>query len=723
MFDNLMNAVIEYNPNTDLELIKKAYDLSEEAHSGQLRKSGEDYFVHPVEVALILTELEMDDATIVAGLLHDVIEDTAYSYEELVDMFSEEVAMLVDGVTKLGTIVYETVEERQAENLRKMFLAMSKDIRVLIIKLSDRLHNMRTISYMPEHKIKEKCLETLEIYAPLAHRLGIYKIKIELEDISFRYLDTDAYYDLVDKVKMKKSERDEFINNVMDVLHENIKPLEIDYDILGRSKHFYSIYKKMKYQEKEFDEILDLTAVRVIVDNIRDCYAILGIVHTLWKPLPRRFKDYIAMPKPNMYQSLHTTVISEKGEPFEIQIRTEEMNRIAEYGIAAHWKYKEGADKQNDIDAKLSWLRQTMEWQRDVNDPKEFMDTLKVDLFSNQVFVFTPKGQVVELPSGSIPIDFAYKIHSEVGNRCIGAKVDGKMVPIDYPLQNGNIVDIITASNAKGPSIDWLKIVKSSQAKNKIKQWLKKQNKEDNIEKGRDMLEKYVRRKGYQTKEILRNPWITKVAKSINLNSADDLYSSIGYGGVLLNKVLPKLQELYREEKQKEIVSSSSKTVQEKPKVKKKKDISNGIIVKGTDNILVRLSKCCSPVPGDDIIGFITKGRGVSVHRKDCINIVSEYDMIKDRLIEVSWDTGKEDVSYTTDISILAEDRKGLLVDVTRIMDEINVTVSSVSAKTGRDEIATVNLTVEINSIEQLEKTVKKLKAVEGIVDVYRIIS
>ena len=722
MFDDFIDSIIKYNPNADLELIEKAFLLSEKAHTGQLRKSGEDYFIHPVDVARILIELEMDDATVIAGLLHDVIEDTAYSYDELKELFSEEVAMLVDGVTKLGTIVYETVEERQAENLRKMFLAMSKDIRVLIIKLADRLHNMRTINFMPEHKIKEKCMETLEIYAPLAHRLGMNKIKIELEDISFRYLEPTAYYDLVKMVKFKKSVRDEFIDSVMASIKDNVEPLNIEYEILGRSKHFYSIYKKMKYQDKEFDEILDLTAVRVIVENIRDCYAVLGIVHTLWKPLPRRFKDYIAMPKPNMYQSLHTTVIGENGEPFEIQIRTEEMDRIAEYGIAAHWKYKEGQAKKEDMDAKLAWLRHTMEWQRDINDPKEFMDTLKVDLFSNQVFVFTPKGQVVELTSGSTPIDFAYKIHSEVGNKTVGAKVDGKMVPIDTELQNGNIVEVITSANSKGPSIDWLKIVKSSQAKNKIKQWLKKEHKADNIDKGREMLEKYVRRKGYQTQEILKPSWILKVAKNANLSSADDLYSSIGYGGMLLNKVLPKLQEYYREEKQKEIVSSQE-IVQEKPKPKHRKNISNGIKVKGVDNILIRLSRCCSPVPGDEIVGFITKGRGLSVHRRDCINIVSEYDMIKDRLLEVSWDTGEENVSYNTEISVLSEDRRGLLVDITRILEDLNVKVSSVYAKTGKDQIATVNLTVEINSVTQLEKIVMRLKGLEGIVDVYRIIS
>ncbi len=725
MLDFFIDEIIKYNPNTDLLLIEKAYNISEKAHSGQLRQSGEEYFSHPIEVTKILIELEMDDATIVAGLLHDVLEDTEYKYEELKRDFGEEIAMLVEGITKLGTLVYESKEERQAENLRKMFLAMSKDIRVLIIKLADRLHNMRTINYMNEKKIREKCLETLEIYAPLAHRLGMSKIKWELEDISFRHLDPKAYYELYEKVKKKRKEREAIINEVIEELKPEIKLHNISFEITGRSKHFYSIYKKMKYQKKEFDEIFDLMAVRIIVESIRDCYAVLGIVHTLWKPIPGRFKDYIAMPKPNMYQSIHTTVIGKNGEPFEIQMRTMEMHKIAEFGIAAHWKYKEGKKATDEFDNKLSWLRQMMEWQRDLKDPKEFMESLKVDLFSNQVFVFTPKGEVIELPSGSTPIDFAYKIHSEVGNRCIGARVDGKMVPIDFKLANGNIVEIITASNSKGPSIDWLKIVKSTQAKNKIKQSLKKEDKTENIDKGKELLEKYLRRKGYDTQQIIKPQWINKAAKQFGLNSSENLYASIGNGSIMVNKVVPKLQDYYREEKQQELGQKEKSVFSEhSPKPKRKTNETSGIKVQdGVDNLLIRMSKCCNPVPGDEIVGFITKGRGLSIHRKDCTNIVSEYDTIYNRLIDVEWDSNKEDISYETEISIIAEDRKGFLVEITRIFDELNLTVTGINAKSGRDVIATVNLTIEITNIGQLDKVIRKIKNIEGVMDVYRVIS
>lgn len=724
MLEHFIDEIIKYNPNTDLSLIEKAYNIAEKYHAGQLRKSGEEYFIHPVEVAKILIELEMDDATIIAGLLHDVLEDTDYTYEQLKNDFGDEIAMLVEGVTKLGTLVYESKEERQAENLRKMFLAMSKDIRVLIIKLADRLHNMRTINYMDERKIREKCLETIEIYAPLAHRLGISKIKWELEDISFRYLEPHAYYDLYEKVKKKRSERENIINEVIEELKSEIKLHNISFEITGRSKHFYSIYKKMKYQNKEFDEIFDLMAVRIIVDSIRDCYAVLGIVHTMWKPIPGRFKDYIAMPKPNMYQSIHTTVIGKNGDPFEIQIRTLEMHKIAEYGIAAHWKYKEGKQNNSEFDNKLSWLRQMMEWQRELKDPKEFMESLKVDLFSNQVFVFTPKGEVIELPMGSTPIDFAYKIHSEVGNRCTGARVNGKMVPLDFKLNNGNIVEIITSSNSKGPSIDWLKIVKSTQAKNKIKNWLKKEDKSDNIDKGREVLEKYVRRKGYDSQQIIRPQWINKAAKHFNLTSSEHLYASIGNGSIMVNKVVPMLQEYYRIEKQQELIQNEKSSADVQPtKQKRKKKEASGIKVKGVDNLLIRMSKCCNPVPGDEIVGFITKGRGLSIHRRDCINIISEYDSIKNRLIEVEWDTDKEDISYETDISILAEDRKGILVDVTRVFDDLNMTVTGIMAKSGKDSIVTINLTIEITNIEQLEKVFIKIKNLQGVVDVFRAIS
>ncbi|MCG8482372.1 MAG: bifunctional (p)ppGpp synthetase/guanosine-3',5'-bis(diphosphate) 3'-pyrophosphohydrolase [Clostridia bacterium] len=724
MLEEFMEKIIKYNPNTDLELIEKAYKISVEAHAGQFRKSGEDFFIHPHQVAKILIGLEMDDATIVAGLLHDVLEDTQYSYGELKRDFGEEIVMLVEGVTKLGTLVFESKEERQAENLRKMFLAMSKDIRVLIIKLADRLHNMRTISYMDEGKIKEKSIETLEIYAPLAHRLGISRIKWELEDISFRYLDPKAYYDLHEKVKKKRAEREALINEVIHALKNEIEGHNIRYEISGRSKHFYSIYKKMKYQNKQFEEIFDLTAVRVIVDSIKDCYGVLGVVHTMWKPIPGRFKDYIAMPKTNMYQSLHTTVIGNDGEPFEIQIRTMEMHKISEYGIAAHWKYKEGKQSSDDFDYKLAWLRQMMEWQRELKDPKEFMESLKVDLFSNQVYVFTPKGEVIELPSGSTPVDFAYKIHSEVGNRCTGARIDGKMVPIDYKLNNGNIVEIITSSNSKGPSIDWLKIVKSTQAKNKIKQWLKKEGKSENIDKGKEMLEKYVRRKGYDPQQIVKLQWLNKAGKQMNFSSAEHLYAAIGNGSVPINKIVPKLQQYYRQEKQQELEKKEKPLVENVQKHKKKKKEASGVKVKGVDNLLIRFSKCCNPVHGDEIIGFITKGRGVSVHRKDCINIMSQYETIENRLIEVEWDTkDKDDISFETEINIMAEDRKGMLVEITKVFDDLNLTVTGFNAKSGRDAIAAVSLTIEISNINQLNKVFNKIKNIEGVVDVYRVIS
>ena len=567
--------------------------------------------VHPVEVAKILAELGMDENTIVAGLLHDTVEDTPYSEEDLKNDFGEEVALLVDGVTKLGSLVYESKEERQAENLRKMFLAMSKDIRVLIIKLSDRLHNLRTINYMSEEQIREKCKETLEIYAPLASRLGIYTMKFELEDIALKHLEPEAYYDLVSQVKQKKTaERRNISIKVINEIKESLDELKIPYEITGRSKHFYSIYRKMKYQKKQLEEIFDLTAVRIIVETVKDLlYAVLGVVHTMWKPIPGRFKDYIAMPKTNRYQSLHTTVIGDNGDPFEIQIRTYEMHRIAEYGIAAHWKYKEGVSEDRE-EGKLAWLRQTLEWQKDMNDPKEFMETLKVDLFSNQVFVFTPKGDVIELPAGSTPLDFAFKIHSAIGVKCIGAKVNGKMVPIDHTLKNGNIVEIVTSSNSKGPSIDWLKIAQSSNARNKIRQWLKRENKSENTDKGREMLEKYARRKGYDSQQLMKSQYINKCAKAFNLASADDLYTAIGSGGVLLSKVITMLLGYYHDDKQAELRRREKAELAEENKKKAKKKEQTGVTVKGVDNLLVRFSKCCNPVPGDEIIGFYHEGPG-----------------------------------------------------------------------------------------------------------------
>jgi len=727
MLENFIIQIQQHNPNIEYTNIIKAYHFAESAHEGQLRKSGEKYFTHPIQVALILAELEMDENTIIAGLLHDVLEDTKYEFDEIAAEFGEEVALLVDGVTKLTRLKYESKEERQAENLRKMFLAMAKDIRVIIIKLADRLHNMRTLEYMNEEKKKEKAMETIEIYAPIADRLGISKIKWELEDTSLRFIDPEGYYELVEKVNKKREEREEYIEIVIKNLNDSLVDMDINYEITGRPKHFYSIYKKMVYQNKSFDEIFDLTAIRVIVDTIKDCYGVLGIVHTLWKPIPGRFKDYIAMPKTNMYQSLHTTVIGPKGEPFEIQIRTEDMHKIAEYGIAAHWKYKEGRVEEENIDKKLTWLRQMLEWQRDLKDPKEFVESLKIDLFTNQVFVFTPKGDVIELPVGSTPVDFAYKIHSGVGNSCIGGKVDGRIVPLDYKLKTGNIVEVITSAHSNGPSRDWLKFVKSTQAKNKIKQWYKKERKEENIVKGKDMLEKEVKRLGYKSKEFLQADWLNSAVKKLSLNAIEDLYASLGYGGISLNQVMPKLKEKYRSEHkddkkmtvEEEIAGKSKKKSDKNDKKNKKQD--QGITVKGIDSILVRFAKCCSPVPGDEIIGFITRGRGITIHRSDCPNIKNE-DKTAERFIEVEWNRDK-DTSYETGIQIIAPDKKGLLSEVTNLISELNLEVVGINAKITKEKVAIINLTILIFDTGQLEKLITKLKNKPEVMDVKRVTS
>ncbi len=718
----LLQEIKKYNPNSDFDNIIKAYNFSEKAHEGQVRKSGERYFTHPVEVAKILVKLEMDDATIIAGLLHDVIEDTKYTYDQIKKEFSEEVAILVEGVTKLGQFTYETKEERQAESLRKMFLAMARDIRVIIIKLADRLHNMRTLRYMNENKKKEKAVETIEIYAPIAHRLGISRIKWELEDLSLRYIDPEGYYTLVDKVAKKRKEREEYINQVINQLKEACDSINIEYDISGRPKHFYSIYRKMVYQNKSFEEIFDLTAIRIIVDNVKDCYGILGIVHTMWKPIPGRFKDYIAMPKPNMYQSLHTTVIGPKGEPFEIQIRTWEMHKIAEFGIAAHWKYKEGVASGDDLDDKLRWLRQLLEWQRDLKDPREFMETLKIDLFTNEVFVFTPKGDVVDLPADSTPIDFAYKIHSDIGNKCVGAKVDGRMVPIDYKLKNGNIVEVLTSGNSNGPSRDWLKFVKSTQARNRIKQWFKKERKEENVEKGREMFERDIRRSGFNVHDLAKPQWMNNLVKKFNFNNTDDLFAAIGYGGIMLSQVIPKLKEFYKlEQKEEKSLNEQVTSHSKQYKSKKTKNDTQGVKVKGIDNILIRFAKCCNPVPGDDILGYITRGRGVTVHRTDCVNVGKESDSL-DRIISVEWDKDRE-ASYQTEVQIIAADRKGLLSEITNILTETKLSVTAINAKTNKEKVVMINLTVEITSIDQLDKLMNKIRSMQGAIDVYRVTS
>lgn len=722
MLENFIEKIKQYNPYYDLSRIVKAYNFAENAHEGQYRKSGERFFIHPMNVALILAELELDEGTIIAGLLHDVIEDTKYTFEDISREFGEEIAVMVDGVTKLGKFTYETKEERQAENLRKMFLAMAKDIRVILIKLADRLHNMRTLKFMNEKKKKEKAMETLEIYAPIADRLGISKIKWEFEDICLRYIDPEGYYDLVEKVAKKRKEREDYINYVIDELDDELDKLNIEYDIYGRPKHFYSIYKKMQYQHKSFEEIFDLTAIRILVDNVKDCYAVLGVVHTKWKPIPGRFKDYVAMPKPNMYQSLHTTVLGPKGEPFEIQIRTHEMHRVAEYGIAAHWKYKEGKTEDEDIDKKLTWLRQLLEWQRELKDPKEFMESLKIDLFTNQVFVFTPKGDVIDLPVGSTPVDFAYKIHSAVGNKCIGAKVNGRIVPLDHKIRTGNIVDILTSNNSNGPSRDWLKFVKSTQAKNKIKQWFKKERKEENTQRGKELLEKEVKRQGYPIKELLKSDWLNLVMKKLRFNNIEDLYAAIGYGGIAFNQVMPKLKELYREEHKEKNPNVEIENIQTNVNKKKHKNkTKQGVKVKGIDNILVRFAKCCSPVPGDDIIGYITRGRGVTIHRKDCPNIQNDSNSY-DRLIEVEWHVDKK-ISYSTEIQIVANDRKGLLAEMTSTITESKMHVTAINARTTKEKLAIINLTIEISDTQQLSKLMNKFRAFQDVIEVKRVTS
>lgn len=719
---HFLDSLLEINPKYDVEIIGKAYQIADNMHQGQLRKSGEPYMIHPAAVAIILAELGMDDETIVAGLLHDAVEDTDYTKEQLEKDFGPEITNLVDGVTKLGSIVFESKEERQAENLRKMFLAMSKDIRVLIIKLADRLHNLRTINYMDERKIIDKCKETLEIYAPLASRLGIYTLKFELEDIALKHLDPFAYYDLVTQVNAKKAQRAAIIDQVVQEIRESLDELNITYEITGRSKHFYSIYRKMKYQNKQLDEIFDLTAVRIIVETIKDCYAVLGVVHTMWRPIPGKFKDYIAMPKTNMYQSLHTTVIGDNGDPFEIQIRTYEMHRVAEFGIAAHWKYKEGVSIDKE-ETKLAWLRQTLEWQKEMNDPKEFMETLKVDLFASQVFVFTPKGDVIELPAGSTPLDFAFKIHSAIGAKTIGAKVNGKMVPIDYTLENGNIVEIVTSPNASGPSIDWLKIAKSSNARNKIRAFLKRENKSDAVDKGKDLLDKYVRKKGMDTQQIIKNTNIAKVVKALNLSSTEELYTQLSQGGTFLSKVAGMLIGYYNDEKQEE-TKKAENDIKNIAVEKKKKDYSQkdqtGVTVEGVDNLLIRFSKCCNPVPGDDIVGFITKGRGISVHRADCINVLSLPPEERARCIDVVWDEAKQNKSYNADVTIIADDRKGLFSDLSRVCEDMDVHITGVNAKSSKEQVVTITMTLSISNKSQMEKILRSLKNVPGVNDVYR---
>ncbi len=725
----LVEKVKKYDPNANFDLLEKAYTVSSTAHEGQHRNSGEPYIIHPVEVAIILADMELDVTALVAALLHDTIEDTTCTYEALKADFGTAVAELVDGVTKLGKIPFTSKEEQQVENLRKMFLAMAKDIRVIMIKLADRLHNMRTLKYMTEGKQIAKARETLEIYAPLAHRLGISKIKWELEDLCLRYLDPKGYYDLVQKVAYKRKEREAYINEIVITLKEKTDELGLEnVQVDGRPKHFYSIYRKMVDQGKTIEQIYDLFAFRIIVNTVQDCYALLGLVHELYKPIPGRFKDFIAMPKPNMYQSLHTTLIGPEGQPFEVQIRTWDMHRVAEVGIAAHWKYKEvGKDGANggkdgaakESENKFAWLRQLLEWQKDTKDENEFMETLKIDLFTDEVFIFTPKGDVLNLPVDSTPVDFAYYIHSAIGNKMIGAKVNGKMVPIDYTLQNGDIIEILTSSTIHGPSRDWLKIVKSSQARNKINQWFKKEKREENIIRGKEMIEKELKKQGFTYSQLFKPEWIELVLRRYNFSSLEDLYAGIGYGAMTTNKVLTKLKEELKKTIKPEELEQILETIAQSKNEKKKKRIpESGIVVKGIDNCLVRLSRCCNPVPGDEIIGYITRGRGVSVHRSDCINVKAGLEK-EGRLIDVKW-YSTVDVAYKADITVMAHDRSSLLLDVTNSVTELKIPIKALNARTTKEQVTIINLTLEITNTEQLEKIIKKLRKIDSVFDVTR---
>ena len=715
-----MDYVHSYLSDDECDQIMKAFTLADKAHEGQFRASGEPYIMHPLAVAEILAHLQIDHITLMAALLHDVVEDTEYTKEDIEKLFGSEVAFLVDGVTKLNQFQYETKEDRQMENYRKMILAMAKDVRVVVIKLGDRLHNMRTLKHMRSDKQKRIAKETLEIFAPLAHRLGIFNVKWELEDLSFRYLEPDKYYDLVDQMKQKRQAREDIVNDTMAQLTKALGEAGIKADIKGRPKHFYSIYKKMKKDNRDLSQIYDLLAVRVIVDTVPDCYAVLGIAHSLWKPLPYRFKDYISMPKSNMYQSLHTTVIGTMGQPVEIQIRTWEMHRVSEYGVAAHWRYKEGnKNGDKDFDQKVAWLRQVLEWQ-DTSNPKELVNALKLDVFSGEVFVFTPKGDVVKLPIGSVPLDFAYRVHTDVGHRCVGAKVNGKIVPLDYTLQNGDIVDIITSKTGK-PSLDWLNIVGSSESKNKIRNWFKRENKEENIEKGLEALEREAKRLNYSWKELCADNRIQQVVKQLKSNTEDEMYAACGYGGIPVSTVLLRLVELYKKSKEHEESRKTTEQIIEKLKVQGAKKAKNGtgVLVKGEPGVMVRMAKCCNPVPGDDIIGYITRGRGVSVHRSDCTSLGHTPEDLE-RMIEVSWDESSSE-SFHVGIDIQAYDRSGILMEVMAVLSELKITITNMNAKVLENtKNVIINIVVEIRDISQLDFVMTKLRRIREVYTVQR---
>ena len=732
LYDMLIARIRKYHPSTDVSMIEKAYKLAVKAHGDQRRKSGEPYIIHPLWVAIILADLEMDKETIAAGMLHDVVEDTKFTEEDIRREFGDEVALLVDGVTKLGRLSYSSDKlEVQAENLRKMFLAMAKDIRVIIIKLADRLHNMRTLQFMTPAKQKEKAKETMDIYAPIAQRLGISKIKTELDDLALKYSQPEVFYDLVNQINARKTEREEFVEQIVEEVSTHMKNANIKAEVNGRVKHFFSIYKKMVNQDKTVDQIYDLFAVRIIVESVKDCYAALGVIHEMYTPIPGRFKDYIAMPKPNMYQSLHTTLMSSVGQPFEIQIRTEEMHKTAEYGIAAHWKYKESNDGKKSVEAqeeeKLSWLRQILEWQRDMSDNREFLNLIKgdLDLFAEDVYCFTPQGDVKNLPNGSTPIDFAYAIHSAVGNKMVGARVNGKLVNIDYKIQNGDRIEILTSQNSKGPSRDWLNIVKSTQAKNKINQWFKKEFKESNIIRGKDMIATYCRAKSINVANIIQPKYQEIVQKKYGFKDWDSVLAAIGHGGLKEGQVVNRLAEEYGKDHRQAITDEVvlervAEAAKNKVHIAKSK---SGIVVKGIDDMAVRFSRCCNPVPGDEIVGFVTRGRGLSIHRTACINRIHLSESERARLIPAEWETEVTEKSggqYLAEIKMYANDQQGLLMEISRIFTEGNVDVKSMNVRTSKKGTATIEMGFIVHGREELERIVKKLQQLSGIIDIER---